>query len=105
MKKDWKAIHTLLDALKDVENTEDIHVYISVHRLSDAEIDSVMQKIPAGYEKAETISKSGETGWMKAVAEYNKFGFKIIELTLFFGRYSKAKHKARLMKKGGDKSC
>ena len=102
MKKDWSAIHKLLDALKDVENTEDLHVYISIHRLRDAEIDDVMRKVPAGYEKKEEMNLSGGTGWTKAVAKFDKFGFSIVELTMFFGVYSKTKHEARLMSKGGD---
>ncbi len=104
MKKDWSAIHKLLDALKDVKNTESLHVYISIHGLRDAEIDDVMRKCPIGYKIKEEMCPDGRTGWVKALAQYDKLGFKAIELTVFFDRYSKTKHEERLMSKGGDKS-
>ena len=104
MKKDWSAIHKLLDALKDIKDTEELQVYISVHGLRDAEIDSVMQKVPREYEKTEDISQEGNTGWMQAKCEFDKLGFKIIELTMFFHSYSRLKHSIRMKEKGGDKS-
>ena len=103
MKKDWSAIHELLDALKDVKDTEGLHVYISVHGLRDAEIDDVTQKCPTGYKVEEEATPSKETGWMKVRTKYNQFGFKTVELTMFFSNYNKTKHEARLMSKGGDK--
>ena len=102
MKKDWSAIHKLLDALKDVKDTEKVHVHITIHRLSDADIDNTMKKIPAGYVKREGMSDDGATGWTEAIASYDKFGFKHISLTLFFGAYSIEKHGIRTEKKGGD---
>ena len=105
MKKDWSAIHKLIDALKDVKDTEDVHVHISIHRLSDADIDSVMKRIPAGYEKKEEVSGDGSTGWTSAITEFNKFGFKCISLTLFFRAYSIEKYGIRVKEKGGDINC
>jgi len=103
VKKDWKAVHKLLDALKDVKDTSHLYVYISVHQLRDAEIDDVASKVPPEFKVKEDSIESRQTGWVKARTNYDALGFKGIELTMFFGSYSKAKHEARQMSKGGDK--
>ena len=102
MKKDWKAIHKLLDAFKDVEDTEDVCVHISIHKLSDSDIDRVMKKLPVDYKKKEEVSSDGSTGWISATAEYNRLGFKSIDLTLFFRAYSIEKYGIRVKEKGGE---